>query len=346
MPGSPTTWAEAKRPAAAVSSCAVSAARSASRPTGSAPGDGTSARGDGVGAAWGADAGADRVRSISGDWRSTADSSALSRGPGSMPSSSASVVRTVRSASRASAWRPARARARAWVAHSPSRSGCRAVADSVVASTPAWSPTASRASNRASSAAARSCSSDDALGLDVGVVGRSAYGSPAHVASAASRRSTAATTTDSRVGQPGPGPVSNCDASGGQHATGRAYLLGERVRVDRRGRHPEDVAVVGGLDDRGGAADRPLGLEHAAQPGEVRVQRALGGARRLAAPDQVGQRVGRHRPAGGQRQGGDHRARLARAEVDVRPAVVQDAAATQDADPHAHTVIVSGGPAR
>ena len=213
MPGSPTTWAEAKRPAAAASSCAVSTARSASRPTGSASGNGTSARGDGVGAAWGGDTGADRVRSISGDWRSTADSNALSRGPGSMPSSSASVVRTVRSASSASACRPARARARAWVAHNPSRSGCRAVADSVVASTPAWSPTASRASNRASSPAARSCSSDDRSAWTSGWSGRSAYGSPAHVASAASRRSTAAT-TDSRVGQSGPGPVSNCDASG------------------------------------------------------------------------------------------------------------------------------------
>ena len=103
MPGSPTTWAEAKPPAAAASSCAVSAARSASRPTGTAPGDGTSARGGAVGAVSGGDAGAARVRSISGDWRSTADSSARSRGPGSMPSSSASVVRTVRSASSASA---------------------------------------------------------------------------------------------------------------------------------------------------------------------------------------------------------------------------------------------------
>ena len=117
-------------------------------------------------------AGAARVRSISGDWRSTADSRARSRGPGSMPSSSASVVRTVRSASSASACRPARARASAWVAHSPSRSGCRAVADSVVASTPAWSPTASSPSSRASSAAGAQLLERGPLGLHVGVVGQ------------------------------------------------------------------------------------------------------------------------------------------------------------------------------
>ena len=61
---------------------------------------------------------------------------ARSRDPGSMPSSSTKVARTVRSASRASACRPARTRARAWVAHRASSIGLRAVADPVVASTP------------------------------------------------------------------------------------------------------------------------------------------------------------------------------------------------------------------
>ena len=167
-----------------------------------------------------------------------------------MPSSSTRVARTVRRASSASACRPARTRARAWVAHSASSMGLRAVADSVVASTPAWSPTASRPSSRASSAVARSRSREDRAARTSGWSGRSAYGSPAQVASTSSSRSTAP--EHLLAGRPPCGrPDVELRRQGREHPAGGTHVLGEGVGVDGRRRAPQHVAVVRRLDDRG-----------------------------------------------------------------------------------------------
>ena len=148
-----------------------------------------------------------------GAWRSTASSRVRSSAPGSRPSSSASTPRTVRSASRASAWRPARTSARACSAQTRSRSWWRPVIVSVADSTLACSPSASRPSSRSSSAEARSCSSDARSASTSGWSGRSAYGSPCQSARAASSPSRAAVTV-ARSGQPVVPPAVSCEASG------------------------------------------------------------------------------------------------------------------------------------
>ena len=102
--------------------------------------------------------------------------------------------------------------------------------------------------------------------------------------------------------------------------------------------------------DLAGTAARPLvdrlGLEHLSQPGDVGVQRAVGGPRRLPGPHQVGHLVGRHRLAGHQGESGQHRAGLARPEVqpDGLALAVSPGCpgAPQHADLHAHTVTAPG----
>ncbi|GAA3106420.1 hypothetical protein GCM10020001_025340 [Nonomuraea salmonea] len=93
----------------------VSLASSASRPTngsGSSGGGSMCAAGRGgqvsVTGAAGLAARAGRARSSSGDWARMSDSSLRSAGPGSMPSSSARMLRALRSAASASPCRPQR----------------------------------------------------------------------------------------------------------------------------------------------------------------------------------------------------------------------------------------------
>ena len=108
---------------------------------------------------------------------------------------------------------------------------------------------------------------------------------------------------------------------GGQRRQGAlepAYVGDEAVGVDVIGGDAEHVAVVGRLEHRGRGPRGALGLQDLAQPGDVGVQGAVGGPRRLTRPDQVGQRVGGDRPAGMQRQGRDDRAGFAGAEVQPR----------------------------
>ena len=156
IPGSPTTWATDRRPPAAAAGGRRAVRSSSSRPTETVGGADGRRRGSeprgcaSPGRPRGPVAGRARRRargstrwSASPCCRTVASTERISA-PGSRPSSSASRARTRRTASRASAWRPVRASASAWSAHSRSRRSCWAVAGSVTASTLAGSPRASR----------------------------------------------------------------------------------------------------------------------------------------------------------------------------------------------------------
>ena len=219
-----------------------------------------------------------------------------------------------RSAASASACRPERVRASACSAQTRSRSGYLAVASSVAATTTAWSPRASRPRTRASSASSRSWSSDVRSRTTSGSSGRSAYASPVHSPSSSSIRSTLREIS-ARVGQSAPGPVVSWRGERCQRPVAGADLVGEAVRVDVLAAERQPVAVVAGQQDPGLLPRAQARLEDASYAGEVGVQGAVGAARRVLAPDQPHQRVGRDVAAEPEGQRGQDRARLAGADA-------------------------------
>jgi hypothetical protein len=113
---------------------------------------------------------------------------------------------------------------------------------------------------------------------------------------------------------------------------------GEPVHVDGVGVDLHQVPVVGRLQDRGRGSRATVGFEGLAQAGDVRVQRAVGRRRRVAGPHQVREQAGGDRPAGGHRQGGHDRARLASPDVDGRAGGILDPGGPEDEHAHRHTV--------
>ena len=108
-------------------------------------------------------------------------------------------------------------------------------------------------------------------------------------------------------------------ASGARTRSSRRTSTTNRCASTSVGSHPQDVAVVGRLEQRRRRARRALGVEDLAQSGDVGMQRAVRRPRRLARPDQVGQQVRRHGPPCVQRERRHDRARLARADVEPLP---------------------------
>ena len=290
IPGSPTRTAQVGVPAAADARWACSAARSVSRPTAdvdAGPPAGLAAAGVGPGAA----TAASRVRSSPASCCRIARSSSRSSTPGSSPSSSASSSRTARRLSSASAWRPERVRARACSAHHRSCSGLAVIARL-------------RGRQRARVLAERQQPQQPGLLADhPRLLKRGALGHHVRVVleigvRLAAPRGEGRVEVLERGGHGGPvGPSGGVAGRelGGQRRQGAlepAYVGDEAVGVDVVGGDPEHVAVVGRLEHRRRGPRGALGLEDLAQPGDVGVQGAVGGPRRLARPDQVGQRVG------------------------------------------------------
>src|SRR5690606_11053035 len=106
--------------------------------------------------------------------------------------------------------------------------------------------------------------------------------------------------------------------------------LGERLEaevVDRRRWHVEPVPRV--VPDEG-----RLVADAAPQPRDVALQRAGRGCGRLLAPDGVDDGVDRHRPARGDEEHGEERARLVATDVDGRACTVHDLEWTEQAEAH------------
>ena len=99
-------------------------------------------------------------------------------------------------------------------------------------------------------------------------------------------------------------------ALGGQRLEGR--------HVDRVRRHGEAVAGRVRLDH---VADSGL-AQFGPQPGDQRLQRVAGIARRVAGPELPGQRAGRHDTPGVQGQQSEQNPQLAAADVDRAPRLV------------------------
>ena len=204
--------------------------------------------------------------------------------------------RTARRASSASAWRPARVRARAWSAHHRS---CRAlVADARLGGRQHARVLAERQQpeqpgllrRRRAPARAR-CARPPRRGARAGR--RTA--SPVQVPSTASSSSRAATTA-LRPGQPGAVAGRELGGQRRQHALEPAYVGDEPVRVDVLGSHPQHVAVVGRL-----RAPTPPSATCARARGPCAARRCRRAARRAppaaARPPRPGRPAGRPTPA-------------------------------------------------
>ena len=109
----------------------------------------------------------------------------------------------------------------------------------------------------------------------------------------------------------------------------------------------QDQRVAGLLGDQHlrRRARWPVGLERAAQPGDVPLQGGGDGGRWRLAPEQVDERVLADRLAAAHREGGQQRPLLARAEVDRGP-VDPGLGGSQDADAHVRRIGVRRSPGR
>ena len=111
----------------------------------------------------------------------------------------------------------------------------------------------------------------------------------------------------------------------------------EPVRVQRIVGEQERVAGLLGDQHLRGCARWSVGLECAAQAGDVPLQRGGHGRRRRLAPEQVDDRVREDGSSSVHRERGQQRALLARAEVDRGP-VQPGLGGSQDADVHAGNI--------
>ena len=122
-----------------------------------------------------------------------------------------------------------------------------------------------------------------------------------------------------------------------QRAAGRRDSRVEPLRVDGLGWEPEGVPRGRGDQHGRRRARSPVGLEEAAQGGDVRLQGPFGSGRRILGPDRIEERGHGDWPPQPQDEACEQRTLLGGSEVKCEPSVAHDGRA-EDLDLHARRI--------